>query len=376
MSGRKYPYVPPWKIEIENQDREIKTLRSRLQDAQSNNRQFSSELTRANENIQAIDRRLKQQNNKILQLDQDMNELKKLNENSKEYAVKWFNLIKEQQQALNDLAMNRFFKKEYRAYAEQIEHMDEDIRRQQYQASIALAQNWHTVMKHDIPEIKRHFQEGTVLEMELQDSFEQLTDMINKKNIERQFDSDDGRVTEKIEIPYWASEEWEKATTAYNTLKDMMTRLGQMDLKEMEGIELRIKEIVDLINAASRKSEIRFLNYLRKMEMQKDIAKKLIERGFEIKDNIFRKSDIRDDNFLLMENERGEKIRINIGAISDQLNMEVLFNTLDPLTHDQRLKSILEAIGTEQYQTAPGYEHKPAEKELFDLKQSTKKQTS
>ncbi|SRR3989339_80201 len=375
MSGRKRPYIQPWEIEIEAQNREVRRLQSRLQDAQVGNRQLSAELSRVDEKIRAIGNRLEQDHKRIEQIDRDMSDLKQKDENSREYADQWLKLIREQQQLLIDLAMDRFFKQQYGVYAEHIENIADDIRDQQYQAAIALAQNWHTSMKHDLPEIERHFREGIALEMELEDSFEQLTEMMNQNTIELQFDSDNGRVTESLDISYWANEEWSQATNAFKELRNRMKMIRKTDLGGMKEMDKSLNQVVDLINFAGRKTEIRVKNYRRKMVMQANIARKMVDRGFEISDNIFEGDDKRGKNILLMENERGEKILINIGESRDQLDMEVGFSTLDPLTHGQRLDAIMATIGSKQVQTVQGYEHKPAEEELFDLKRYKRAQT-
>ena len=152
-----------------------------------------------------------------------------------------------------------------------------------------------------------------------------------------------------------------------------MQQIGEMNLSQMKNIDNAMEEFIKKLNETHNKAEIRFINNIRKMDLQESIADKLSDRGFEVKDNIYQNNDERNNNILLMENERGEKILINIGEDNEKLKMEVNFNTLDKLTHNQRFKNILQAIGTEDYKEVPGYENKPAEEERFDLKNYQKK---
>ncbi len=374
MSGRKQ-FVPPWTIALDYQERRIRKLRNRLEDVQERNQGLSAELSRAQSRISAVDQRVAQQHEKIRQIDRDVQALKQRDENSREYAENWLALIQQQQQELIGFEMPRFFATRYSEYTGHLANITRNITARQYQAATALAQNWHTTMMHDLPEIQRHFQEGKALEIELADSYEQLTAMMQQTTLPREFDTDQGKVTEAIEIAYWAPQEWAEATRAWQQIEQARTQLEQMDLASLQQLETSINEAVTRINSAGRTAEIRFMNYLRKMATQEDIARKLLDRGFEIKDNIFEGDDTRANNILLMENERGEKILINIGETGDQLNLEVDFSTLDPLTHGQRLEGIMQAVGATGYQTVPGYEHKAAEAAYFDLARYAEKQT-
>ncbi len=374
MSGRKQ-FVPPWKIELDYQERRIRKLRTRIEDVQQRNQALSADLSRAQSRISAVDQRVAQQHEKIRQLDRDMQMLKQRDENSREYAESWLALIRKQQQELNGLEMHRFFPVRHGAYTEHVANITRNIDAQQYQSATALAQNWHTTMVHDLPEIQRHFQEGKALEIELADSYEQLAAMMQQNTLSREFDTDQGKVTETIDIPYWAPQEWAETTQAFQAIKQERDRLEHLDLTALQHLEASIADAVSRINTAGRTADQRFLNYLRKMATQEDIARKLLDRGFEIKDNIFAGDDTRSNNILLMENERGEKILINIGESGDQLNLEVDFNTLDPLTHAQRLEGIMQAVGATEFQTVPGYERKAAEAAYFDLARYAAQQT-
>ncbi len=351
-----------------------KQLAQTKRDFEKKNKQLTIEQQKALKRIKKNEQKLQEQHSKINILNSEIRKFKDKEKNSEAYAEQWLDNMKRQLEILEHLELNRFFHDMFKNYTAQIQNMQNNLNNEQFQACTALAQNWHTQIETQLGEIEDTYKSGKFLEVELEDSFKQLEKLMNVKTIEREFEMEDGeKEIETIKIDFWAEDEWKECQKSFAQIQSSMQQIGKMNLSQMKNIDNAMEEFIKKLNETHNKAENRFINNIRKMELQESIADKLSDRGFEVKDNIYQNNDERNNNILLMENERSEKILINIGEENEKLKMEVDFNTLNPLTHNQRLKNILQAIGTEDYKEVPGYENKPAEEERFDLKNYQKK---
>ncbi len=368
MSGRKQPAVPAEVIDYIFRRLEIKKLRNHIDRQERENRKLSGRLEQAQKSIRAAESGIREQKQAIDRISGRIGTLEQKERDSREFAEHSLNLVKELYQALEKMEMERFFPREFGTYTDQIRNMEANLQNGQYQACTALAQNWHTLLARDVPGIEQTCIEGQALEIELNDSFDQVAKMMNITLVKREFSTKQGaNQVVDIEIPLWAEKEWLAAKQEFENARKLKTGLGRMNLDQMKELERLLDTVVDRVNHAGFSAEGAFIRYIRKMDLQSDIAEKMVRRGFEVVDNLFQEDDPRLNNILLMENERGEKILVNIGEEADELSMEVDFNTLDPLTHAQRLEGIMAAVGAKDYATVRGYENRPAEEHFFDL---------
>ncbi|HPO61235.1 MAG TPA: hypothetical protein PLN45_06760 [Exilispira sp.] len=202
----------------------------------------------------------------------------------------------------------RFFKNNYQKFEIQIENAQRNIQEMNYEAAIAVIQMELSSIKSMQDVIENTYMKGKELEFEIESAYQLLSQKMMNKHYKREFDTEDHKkVVESIDVSYWAEKEWSETERIYHEIDKSYQNIQQFDVDDLTKLRNLIDLSIDNYNLSFKKAEERFVNFLLIQQKQAEIAVSLMEKGYEIVDNIYKNDDERQNNLLLLQNERGEK---------------------------------------------------------------------
>jgi hypothetical protein len=349
-------------------NRQLRQNEKAIEDLRHKHQATERELRQAQQQIAETKKELAEHSRILHEHSQKLDKLFSIQEKNEAAARHFLELIIQQQRNLEKLEFARLFREDYANLAGQIQNIQHNIQNGHFEAAIALAQNWHTFNKSRLSHYEESYLTAKALEYDLQDLHQALRQFQQSPTQKQLFPMEDGTKAElEYDQSFWAAEEWNQYTKAFQQFHANFSKMNQMNLAELENLESEGEYALSLANKAGEKALIRFQNYHHIAAMQEKIAHKLYELGFNVVENLYENDDERRVNVLLLENERSEKIKIEIEQDDENPKIKVYFNTLNPLTHAERFQAILQSIGTSNYKEEAGYEHRAAEAAHFDL---------
>lgn len=296
------------------------------------------------------DKKIKEENQKIQnQITKIENNLNQKELAKEEKATQWISYFTETVEKIkNDADYKKFVESDFDKLEYRLNLAKNNIQNKNYEAGIVAAQEGLIESIEVLNKLNYLKSEWAEIFKNVKESFNFLKDFLNKhKKYEVEMTTDEGiKEKEKIDVNYWSNDKFNELLNQASIIEKKLFDYKQLYKDDLLKCFDEISKITEKAPEVIDNSIKKFVNHIKRQDIQEVIADKLTKFGYHIIDNIWEKNDERKSNILLLQNGEGEKIMISLNYDNEkgQTTLDWRTDMKNHQTKQKRVAALIDAL--------------------------------
>ncbi len=296
------------------------------------------------------DKKIKEENQKIQnQITKIENNLNQKELAKEEKAIQWISYFTETVEKIkNDADYKKFVESDFDKLEYRLNLAKNNIQNKNYEAGIVASQEGLIESIEVLNKLNYLKSEWAEIFKNVKESFNFLKDFLNKhKKYEVEMTTDEGiKEKEKIDVNYWSNDKFNELLNQASVIEKELFDYKQLYKDDLLKCFDEISKITEKAPEVIDNSIKKFVNHIKRQDIQEVIADKLTKFGYHIIDNIWEKNDERKSNILLLQNGEGEKIMISLNYDTEkgQTTLDWRTDMKNHQTKQKRVAALIDAL--------------------------------
>lgn len=296
------------------------------------------------------DKKIKEENQKIQnQITKIENNLNQKELAKEEKAIQWISYFTETVEKIkNDADYKKFVESDFDKLEYRLNLAKNNIQNKNYEAGIVASQEGLIESIEVLNKLNYLKSEWAEIFKNVKESFNFLKDFLNKhKKYEVEMTTDEGiKEKEKIDVNYWSNDKFNELLNQASVIEKKLFDYKQLYKDDLLKCFDEISKITEKAPEVIDNSIKKFVNHIKRQDIQEVIADKLTKFGYHIIDNIWEKNDERKSNILLLQNGEGEKIMISLNYDTEkgQTTLDWRTDMKNHQTKQKRVAALIDAL--------------------------------